>query len=192
MPDNKLRNMSWVEATRAMAANAADAVFALRWWQWLLSALVIVFAIGFISSIAEFIVAVQNRYSVYPVGYDSNMTSKSIGLEGVLSLGAAFLVGYLWKIVPTQWYVVVLALSLSGLICMIDTQAQWVVVPFFLIFAITIGLSFWAKIPFLVPLLGFCIMLLLRPSMLPDRWCKYELTMYPCADQINYNLNSKQ
>lgn len=184
--------MSWVEAIHNAVKDAVTAITVLRWWQWLLSALIIVFALCFISSIAEFIVAVQNRYSVYPVGYDSNMTSKSIGLEGVLSLGAAFLVGYIWKVVPAKWYIVTLALFLSGLVCMIDSQAQWVAIPFFLIFAATIGLSFWTKIPFLVPLLGFCIMLLVRPSMIPDQWCKYELTMYPCANQINYNLNIKQ
>lgn len=192
MQDKVIEKLSLVEIARRAVKDAAATVSALSWWQWLLSALIIVLAIYFVSSIAEFIVAAHNRYAIYPVGYDSNMTSKSIGLEGVLSLGAAFLVGYIWKIIPTKWYIVVLALSLSGLICMLDTQAQWVAIPFFLVFAITIGLSFWTKIPFLVPLLGFCIMLLLRPSVLPDRWCKYELTMYPCADQINYNLNSKQ
>lgn len=29
-------------------------------------------------------------------------------------------------------------------------------------------------------------------SFVPEDWCRYELTMYRCADQINYNLNIKQ
>lgn len=29
-------------------------------------------------------------------------------------------------------------------------------------------------------------------SFIPEDWCRYELTMYPCESQIDYNLNIKQ
>lgn len=168
------------------------AVTALRWWQWVLGVLVVVLAVYFVSSVAEFVVALHNRHSVYPTNYDTSMLAKSIGLTGVFSLGAAFLVGYIWKIVLVKWYVVALALLLSGLVCMVDSGTDWVAIPTLLVFAATVGLSFWTKIPFLVPLLGFCIMLVAKPSVLPEQWCRYELTMYKCADQIDYDLNIKR
>lgn len=165
----------------------------LSWVRWALSAALIVLAILFVSSVAEFIVALHNRYRVYPSDtYETSMLAKSMGVSGVLTLGAAFLVGYILKISQARWYWVVTFLFLSGLFCMVPDSGSWLVkaltIPIFIVFAITIGLSFKAKIPFLVALLGFLIMLVARPSMLPSDWCKYELTIYPCqpAQETQY------
>lgn len=157
----------------------------ISWARWALSALVIVSAVLFVSSVAEFIVALHNRYRVYPSDtYETSMLAKSIGVSGVLSLATAFLVGYILKISQARWYWVVLFLFLSGLFCMVpdsgSSLTKALTIPILLVFAITIGLSFKAKIPFLIALLGFLIMLVARPSMLPSGWCKYELTIYPC------------
>lgn len=165
----------------------------VSWVRWVLSALVLVLAVLFVSSVAEFIVAVHNRYRVYPSDtYETSMLAKSIGVSGVLSLAAAFLVGYILKISQTRWYWVVSFLFLSGLFCMVPDSGSWLTkaltIPILIVFAVTIGLSFKAKIPFLVALLGFIIMLVARPSMLPPDWCKYELTIYPCqpAQETQY------
>jgi hypothetical protein len=158
----------------------------IPWVRWTLSVGVVVVAILFVPTIAEFIVALYNRYRVYPSDiYETSMLAKSIGVSGVLSLAAAFLVGYIIKIMQVRWFWVVGFLFLSGLFCMVPDGGSWLAkaltIPILIVFAITVGLSFKAKIPFLVALLGFLIMLLARPSMLPPDWCKYELTVYSCS-----------
>jgi hypothetical protein len=165
----------------------------VSWVRWVLSAIVVIVAILFAPTIAEFIVAVHNRYRVYPSDvYETSMLAKSIGVSGVLSLAAAFLVGYILKIMQVRWFWVVGFLFLSGLFCMVPDSGSWWVkvltIPILLVFAITVGLSFKARIPFLVALLGFFIMLLARPSILPPDWCQYELTIYPCqpAQETDY------
>ncbi len=161
--------------------------------RWVFAVAVTVVAIFFVSSVAEFIVALHNRYRVYPSDvYETSMLAKSIGVSGVLSLSAAFLVGYILKISQARWYWVIGFLFLSGLFCMVPDSGSWLTkaltIPILIVFAITIGLSFKARIPFLVALLGFFIMLFARPGNLPAHWCKYELTIYPCqpAQETQY------
>ncbi len=64
-----------------------------------LTLLTVVVGIGLIPTVAEFIVAFINRYSVYPLGIDTNMLANSILLEGIFIFALTFiLLRLLWKV----------------------------------------------------------------------------------------------
>lgn len=96
------------------------------------------------NTVGEFIVALHNRYSVYPVGTDTNM------------YGNSFAVAMLFCLVMT-------VLSVRVLCKKIDAVG----------IAVVFGLVFFA---------GMLIGRETIPSFVPESWCKYELTIYPCSD----------
>lgn len=157
-------------------------------WKWLGAALVVVLAVLFVPTMAELIVGVQNRYSTYPAGTDTSMLAKTIGLTGVFSLAAAFIVGYMFRLVSTHWYVVVSALLLSAVVCISDDKSIVIELLALPVFIFTIFLSFRTKLVVLVPVLAFIIALLARSSYVPGNWCERELTIYPCrpAQETQY------
>lgn len=96
--------------------------------------------------------SVHNRYSVYPVGTDTNMYANSTIGQMLVCLAAALSMAYLlWA-------------KKDGIFIAIAFVTLFTLVP----------LSAQVK------------------SFIPEDWCRYELTMYPCESQIDYNLNIKQ
>ena len=94
------------------------------------------------STVGEFLIALHNRYSVYPVGTDTNM----YGNSGAVSI---------------VFCAFVVALIIFLLYRKFDVKA----VILFIVGFLVIG-GFGARVP----------------SFVPEEWCKYELTIYPCSD----------
>ncbi len=62
---------------------------------WLAVAAIISLAVALVPTAAEFIVALHNRYSVYPPGTDTDMLSNTILAKGILSVVVVVLCGYI-------------------------------------------------------------------------------------------------
>lgn len=111
-----------------------------------LIAVIVIFVGGVVlaNTVGEFIVALHNRYSVYPVGMDTNM------------YGYSFAVAMLFCLVMAVLSVWVLSKKMD---------AMGITIVF--------GVVFFAGIPIGIEII---------PSFIPETWCKYELTIYPCSD----------
>lgn len=177
---------SWVHKE---IQNIISAFSALKLWQCIVAGIVFVVAIGFSQSIGEFLVALQNRYATYPAGTDTNMYARSGALSAIVSLSAAWLIAYIFKMATLRWYIVAGLLLLSILVSIYDLPVWlgWIMMLAHL--ATIVGASIGTKILLFVPILGYIILLLSFNSIVPEEWCKYELTMYRCPENIEYYIN---
>lgn len=179
MPDKR----TWIQRE---VQTIVSVFSAMKWQQWVLSIAIIVIAIAFVQSAGEFLTSLYNRYDTYPPGTDTNMYSKSGALTAILSLAAAWLVAYVFRISMFRWYVPVVAITLCIGLTMVDMTGWlgWVVMS---VYMVTIGASLGVRIFLFVPVLGFLIMAASMNSFVPEDWCKYELTMSPC-DNGQYQI----
>lgn len=103
------------------------------------------------TTVGEFAVSVHNRYSVYPVGTDTNMYGNSAIGQMLVCLAGGLCIAHLLRA---------------------RKDGPFITLAFVLFFVLAL-LSAQVK------------------SFIPKDWCRYELTMYSCDSQIDYNLNIK-